>query len=754
MAILEVTYRLAPGHGDLLYLVVPYGVFLGFLVFGARQVVPRLKKLLAAVITGFRESGLPTAMAVAFLTVGLAFTILVGSVAPLDGNDALEYAHAARLVYRQRSISGYPFLDSTVSGGYYGPWTHPPGYVLRLVWGYLTAGNADALGIGKIAAGTSLAQTVLVAGFAARRMGRSSALLAAALTLGTPLLVQLAVKSHIDPGRLPAWLLAFALAGELARRASFSIAVLFGLALAAAMYGHSIGILAPPLASASYLLLARDALGVRLRVLSVANGVATGLLAAHFWRNWRDFGAPVADFAAVPVYQLEKLGYADWFKAIGGSETWGDRLLRLARLFHSVGIFGLGPATALMGTLLRRPLRLRFEPEIAALFWGAAGYLGLAIATSLAGSDAFVKNDRYLVTVVPMLAVVGGVAMARILTKVENVLRTFPSGRPYLVPIVAVAAVSVLTSAVTPKVARTHWLSLKNTDPAFVRPYDSPQFRAVAFARKALAEGGCALVFRQGDFANYTETCWLSHIDPRLLPVYEAESVEAAQMALERLGLTHVVLPPYDEPAWTMSALVQLLKDPTRAELIADFDGYRWLRLRRMPLPATRWVAVPLAPEEALASVWERTENGLALRSNGDERGRLRSNVPFTVAETGERAPWTPDCRACDEASDVITPQDDLLLEATIRGAGARLQFHWLCYQFEHLVSSYLVWEGAATASWRSVGAQFRSPTYCTAQQLRVTLSRPATTELRGLVVLRRKNASAQTSPLPSSAPF
>lgn len=734
MAVLELTYRIAPGNADGVYLATPYVVFGFILMVTGKAAGSRLRPVFAKATNAFRRAG-PAAQAGVLALVALGgLSAAVGALAPLEANDALEYAHSARLMYRAQSVAGYPFLDSTRSGGYYGPWTHPLDYVLHLVWGFLAAGSDVSIGIGKWAAATALGRVVLVAAFAARRAGGTASLLAAAMALGTPLLTQLAIQSHIDPGRLPAWLLAFLLAGELARGFHRGTAVLFGLALAAAMYAHSIGILAPVLASFAYVAVATGPWLLRLRVLVIANGIATLFLAPQFLRNWRDFGSPVADFAAVPVYQAAKLGFAEYFRAARESETLGDKLLKLSALFWRWNTYGVASAACVLAPLTARQAWRRLGPEIRAFAVGAVGYLTMALVASVLGSDAFVKNDRYLLTVCPMLAVVAGAWLAQALPTLRHRLGlgSFP-----LVPVAAVALVVAFTLLPTMRLARSYGATLYGRPAANgVRPLDRPQYVAVAFANKRLRPGDCVLNFRQGDFVNYSRQCTMSHLDPRLLPVYAATDADGAARELRKLGLTHVLLPPYEDPAWTQSALNELLLDPARASLIADFDGYRWFALRQNE--NATWSKVPLVPlAEGAATTPFRQESadsfGLAPKSD-----RFRRDVTFVLGDQAGEAPRIPTRQSIADASpQFVFPDDWLVLEATAQGKGARLRLDWLCYTFGSLAAVKTVWEGGLTDTPRRVGAAFHPPIACTSFRYQLKIRRPNGVEITGLRAFR-----------------
>jgi hypothetical protein len=369
---------------------------------------------------------------------------------PLHGNDPLEYAQAARLITEARSTAIYPFSDASLAGGFYGPWTHPPGFVTLLTIGYFIQGDTIDAGVIRICtpffAILGFISTLLVGEYIRKGAG----VIAAILFLLTPLYLDLIIQNHIDPVRISAFLASVALSFHLIQSPSWRGALALGIAAGLTHFVHSIGLLTLALILPLFGLWGATTLWRRLALGTVCVMSALSVDALFLADNWRLYRSFVSDtpfiwtLPEVPIREyleytrglngpLEKIFYGvlkGFSKLIEFGPVYLITLLcgfymlsewnkeDLKRSVPSIGFWirerlkALGALvhTALTGTPLP-PSRAALLASVLALFYG------FLILTMLMGSDLAIKNSRYVMTVQPLIALLGAVALVFIVEK-------------------------------------------------------------------------------------------------------------------------------------------------------------------------------------------------------------------------------------------------------------------------------------------------------------------------------------------------
>ena len=378
-------------------------------------------------------------LAIAGLLGLAAFWVLVlleGYLFPLDGNDPLEYATSARLLVEKGGLTDYPFVDSSKTGGYYGPWTHPLGYVNLMVWGFFIQGSADSAGVIKLIAPYFSIATSLLVFAAVYEFGRSTlAATVSALSLFlTPIYLSLTFDSHIDPVRLFSMLTFVLLADLVLDKPRLPDVLLVGVGLGLTLYSHSINLIFLPMFCVLIGIYATIA-GPRWRSIVIAGAavIAISLLPVlpRFISNISVFGAIIADAGAVPLWSLEHLDYEGYFRVIRGIDDYRDRVLSggLKPLtdFRMFGIWhwALVSMTAMLfwGNWSLKQVWLfvmRPEPWVTCA-WCFLGFYGMVLVSLILDLDIFIKNVRYMLTPAPIAAVLLGCVMTDLLkTKLNS----------------------------------------------------------------------------------------------------------------------------------------------------------------------------------------------------------------------------------------------------------------------------------------------------------------------------------------------
>jgi hypothetical protein len=359
------------------------------------------------------------------ITIVIAAIIFVTWVTPLRENDALEYATVARLIFERRSLAFYPAVDTSLTGGFYGPWTHPPGYPAILALCNLVQGHAEYPGLIRVpAVFGSITGSMLVWILGGRLAGGIAAL----ILLSTPLYFVGGINGAVDPLRISTSLAAFSILGVMLvgdSRLAFKHAVAAGAAFGLAFFLHSIGFVVIVLAAALVLLFSGSTVLYSLRLGAATAAAAIAVVAPDIVTNLRNFGAVVAD--APPVWQIPGIRFAEHLQLSRNLDSplqiISNGLLRGLTEPANYGLtFWLGAAGAAAAAAgayrlwrgTSHPLREGFTRLPQGTKWQivwlavVAGWMGMASLATAIGVMEFIKNARYVLTIFPALALLAG----------------------------------------------------------------------------------------------------------------------------------------------------------------------------------------------------------------------------------------------------------------------------------------------------------------------------------------------------------
>ncbi|MBI5720046.1 MAG: hypothetical protein HZC37_20420 [Burkholderiales bacterium] len=542
----------------------------------------------------------------AVLTWGFIVALLLDSLTvPLIQNDALEYATVGRILFDSRDAASYPVLRPQLhASGFYGPWTHPPLYVALLGLGFALQGGSEQAMLMRLVAPWCLAGAAACVAALARWANPArpdDGPLAALLLVSTPMLFLGAASALIDALPVLGITLAFtalvALAGAWWQRA-LGIGAMLGLAL----WTHSQAVLVPLLTLPLLLVqgtgrsTARGTgrwtarLPAALRTGALALGLKTGALAlavallvgaAPYWRNVGLFGSPISDNPI--VFGLPSLDWPGYFKVQRGLASAAELVqYGLLKPWFALEAYGLVFWLALLAlpawwAQRRQPLPLladgsaSLRPLVLGLL---ALYLAGALLSVALGIDLMVRNERYMLILLPAAAIAAAGAL------------NGPWLRRALVLLLGLQlAVLVLYRLGQLNAERGVAGTAGGGEVARLQRWGP--YGAVQHLRTRTPPGNIVLSLKPADMF-YAGRTMLSYLDPRLLPFYAERDPAAAAARLRELGVTHVHLPDYWLPPVYHSALEALLADPGLSELEFEAHGYQIYRLGGAPSDSRR----------------------------------------------------------------------------------------------------------------------------------------------------------------------
>ncbi|MBK8458514.1 MAG: hypothetical protein IPL47_16505 [Phyllobacteriaceae bacterium] len=569
---------------------------------------------------------------------------------PHFANDPLEYLVVAQNITANHAITGvYPAIDTAKTAGFYGPWTHPPGFALLISWVQLLQGESPTAGAVKFINLYMLAASALVIFVFAGATRRFRGFIAAGFYLLVPTLVSETLEHHVDIVRIGLWTAAFLAVPAWARKPTFSSSVALGVFFGLGHFVHSIGVLALPIFLVLGLLVGQAALLSLVMRVGVVLLAALLVVAPDLVTNYLNFGRVIGDH--VDLWDIASLRVGDHLAFGRGIKTpWEIVVNGLFAQFTRPVLFGPAPLTMSFGLLVaialwlrakglsgRAVLRVATKPDIssiAALVW--AGFFGITLLSALAGLDLIVKNARYAMTTIGFTAILAALSadfiyrhLRRFIREEERrataargterqtgwlamakstpeklwrwTVRFFP-----LLP--AIAAILMVFSFAGLELAMTSRLrGFANFDATTAPRVDAekaamtnhPQLRLIARLNRKLAAGewrpdGKVLAFRAGDVARYAEFAYASYIDPVLLPAFRAADADAALKELRAASIRYVLAPPYSLPEIYNSAVGALLSDPAAVRIIDSDQGFSLYELLDAKAPPE--ISVVVAP--------------------------------------------------------------------------------------------------------------------------------------------------------------
>lgn len=516
-------------------------------------------------------------------------------VMPTVQNDALEYLMVGRHLFESRTLASYPILDGEIANsGFYAPWTHPPLFVAMIYVFNLVQGTADAPGVAKLVAPWFLLSSSGLIYVFGRMRNRRTGLLAALFVLSTPLLYMGAGSGLIDA--LPVSGAAMVLVALVFFLKSSSeneklSAMVLGIALGLSLWTHSQAVLLLVLVGLivvlSEVLKGRTPFSGTLMLRLLIVFFVAGILAVWpYAKNVRLFSSPISDNPL--VFAMPELNWAEYFRMTRGIETLREKIqygFFKGWFFPEAYSFifwlmlpGLG---FVLYHLVRNPRGSGGRATWESIMWVAgltiATYMAIVAVSIVIGIDLMIKNERYLLILIPSCAVLaawvldaaGGIAQRR---QSANVWLRCLAGIFLLGTTLAFTyqSYTVLThKSRTFQVGFSNWSSSIDEKLRYWPPFHAMRFLAES---ELIPQNALVLSMKPADMY-YSKHKMVSYLDPRLLEFYREKSDAVALKMLEAIGITHVHVPNYSIPPIYNSVLNSLMADGRRFRLLRSEGG-------------------------------------------------------------------------------------------------------------------------------------------------------------------------------------
>ncbi|MDP3254309.1 MAG: glycosyltransferase family 39 protein [Hydrogenophaga sp.] len=549
---------------------------------------------------------------------------------PLTENDSLEYGLVGRAIYEAHSLRVYPLLDpDQAASGFFAPWTHPPLYTSLIYLTYVLEGSAEHALLMKFLAPWFMLTAAWGVFALGRLHGPNSARVAALLFMTTPLLSVGAQTAAIDALPVAGMvLMMLALIGFDPERRSASIYT--GLLVGLALWTHSQAILYIPILVGT-VIVSGGLRAWRSSAVFVLKAIVTIACVAAFpyFRNLAIYGSVISDNPV--VFALPSLDWDSYFKYARSIYDWSTRLqygvlkgllsLRSFGLLFWIGLvataylFFSGTLRRWLAQLVSAP-RSQWEPmgpTLVSLCICGIYFAGVLLSLAV-GTDLMVKNDRYLLVLVPAVSLVAACGWTDIFSRFWSVW-TDPragAGKRHLTKLTLSLSLAFHASVFLLFANLVQWGQLFNLKglAADLMPRqvygmlfagESPMSFAqlgdlviddpaenvpgIGIARNMntdVPSDKKVLAIRPADMF-YTERRMVSYLDPRMVPVYGERDPARFVSKLKELGIEYVQAPNYFIPPVSNSALMAVLAQPELATLVRDVYAHQLYRLTPDP---------------------------------------------------------------------------------------------------------------------------------------------------------------------------
>lgn len=625
--------RIAPGHHHSVYLIGVTGIFLPLgLVEGVQLVRSPLRMLYGRGLPAIGQYASKRILSLTFVVVlaALLCTILLNNLrVPIFANDPLEYFTVARVVFDNSRLYGvYPLIDTNISSGFYGPWTHPPGFVLLIAWGYVVQGTAEYAGIAKLTNVYGMGSLLFLAFAWSGGLVRYRGVFAALLLLLTPFLVAETFDSHVDVIRVALWTATLCLLPGWFSSLSFRESTALGLLVGLSMFIHSIGLMFWSLMAGLIVVVSAQTFVSRLGQALVAAAASLVVVAPDYLQNLLLFGRIVGDSA--PLWEVQALGLHAFLNEQRGIATLAGKLYNgVFAVYTHPSFFGfstlamsVGVAIYLSLALIAKRLnlfaffRMIFRPTLSNILlicW--AGFLGIVLISLLLDMNLIIKNMRYLGTMIgiaPILAPrffdvaarywmrngcpAATAAYGAAVAGAIGLGQTFRNWRSWLPNLALVCVAIAMAASAANRISEQGNIRLSyfpGAEPRAGRESmdemlacaDIPYYSLIAEMNQNVPSRHSILVLalRPADVAYYARFNFVSYLDPRLVSAFSAVSSHDAYRKLFDFGVSHVLAPPYEMGEIENTALGDLLNDDKLVQKEKAAGGFVLYRLAGKP---------------------------------------------------------------------------------------------------------------------------------------------------------------------------
>lgn len=361
-------------------------------------------------------------IAIGIVAVIALFFLVQNLSEPLTGNDAIVHTMVARIISRDMSAAAYPLATADPITGFLLEGVHPLGFPASKALFMILLGDIDTPWHKPLAAVYFIYLLLAVGTLSGRLFGSAAAAFSMLIVAGTPLLLHSVATAHIDPLRLHGFFLCFAMLAEFARRGERCWLVLGALAFVEALHSHAGNLMLLGFLGPLFLLAAQGPIWKRI-LLGAALGLpALVLVSPQFIVNLRTYGSLLGvDYA---LERLDPAPFLRWVDIQRSLVTLPDIIVNGALApFTDPGWFASGFWLGLVGIVFvfvwgehhRRPVQVLIG---AVLIYAAI--MCLAVVTRY---KSFYMNTRYMLVMLPVMAIFGGYLFGRLVRADAAVIR-------------------------------------------------------------------------------------------------------------------------------------------------------------------------------------------------------------------------------------------------------------------------------------------------------------------------------------------
>jgi hypothetical protein len=379
-------------------------------------------------------------------------------------------------------------------------------------------------------------------------------------------------------------------------------AVATGLVLGLSLWSHSQSILFIAITAFLFVLRRGFERKIQASILGLGLMLLIGLAigSAPYINNYLIFKSFISDNPA--VFALPSLDWSGYFEfARGIDNTIAKIQYGLFKGWFSLEAYGFVFWFWTLGLVLYiRTLASKSASEILKFgsndydicnrtlyvtFLCTVAYLAGVLLSILLGIDLMIKNERYMLVLVPLVSV----GAAYFFSITINGFIEYGKSNGWKYDISSVLVCGLLVTLVLQIVIigwHYRWRHVSTIDsdmsiffPEQLEASDNHKNRFNRLLSRwssmeamqqlqdiDIKQGELVLSFRPADMY-YTDIRMISYLDERLLPIYETSSVEAAYEELKRIGIRYVYLTDYTLPPYNHSVLMEILSNPSFSSL-------------------------------------------------------------------------------------------------------------------------------------------------------------------------------------------
>jgi len=480
---------------------------------------------------------------------------------PVEENDALEYALMAKIIYRDKTLALYPFLNADFKTGFQSSSSHPLGYIGLIVWDYIIQGNSKGVLLMRFV--NPYYATLLLFLLKEISLKKSSHL----FLLTIPFLWVICIQYQIDIMRIFFFTLSLFILPKDINNINFKQTIMIILSVCGALFSHAIGLMI--IFFLPLVIIFNHRLNFKL-LFTISKIIFPAILIGgdRYIYNFFNSGLPISDNNV--IWSLPQINEAlDLVYRRNIYDFPRKLFLGLFQGFTKIHLFGPVFILALISSFTM--LRTKMVPQnykISALVFYT--FHGIALLSMIFGSTLMIKNPRYFLSMTPLAAYMSSyIQLPKYNYLFKHLLR---------LSVILFSLASMLRPINS--LMRVKFQPLPTNEFNRLTQLDAPEIPILKFIR-ALETSKKFLVFEQNKFAYYTDKNYVRDLDSSLMDFYKLTSIDDSFNFLINRNIRYIYLTPYIPATFYNSIAMQLASDPRYFRLLRDLNGYRLFKLEK-----------------------------------------------------------------------------------------------------------------------------------------------------------------------------